>query len=457
MRRAQLLLSDAAVHLPGGEVVEGWLSVVDGLVDAVGETGAPAADHVADCAGKWVLPGVVDIHVHFRDPGFVHKEDFSTGSAAAAAGGVTTVVDMPNTEGSVVTAADVRRKLAALAGRSHVDYGLYAMVADAAEDVEELCATGIAGLKWMFGREAPDRPDARPVTRVAVRDTLAEAARAGLLVGVHAEDAVWHADLERSLREQGRTDARAHGDARPPLVEALAIAQAATLAADVGCRMHIHHLSSAHGLATATAMREQLDVQLTVEVCPHHLFLTEGDLERLGTRGRVNPPLRDEQDVAALWEGIVTGRVDCVASDHAPHAPAEKETESVWDAQSGLIGVETLLPLLLAAVQAGRLSPGALTRLTAETPAALVGLDHRKGALLPGRDADVVVVDPADVTTVASATLHSKHPDSPFDGRRCGRIDSVYLRGARVAHRGVVDDARRGVHVPSRHGTGGRP
>jgi dihydroorotase (multifunctional complex type) len=363
---------------------------------------------------------------------------------------VTTVIDMPNTGGGVVTPVDVAAKLAILEGRSHVDYGLYAQLADSAEHIADLCAAGIAGLKWMFGHEAP--PSAGPVTLAAIRDTLARAGEAGLLVGVHAEDAAWHADLERRLREEGRTDVRAHGEARAPFVEALAIAQAATLTAEAGCRLHVHHLSSAMGLATATALRPARDAPLTVEVCPHHLLLTEDDLDRLGTSGRVNPPLRHAEDVAALWDGIAARTVDCIGSDHAPHAPSEKHTDTVWDAKSGLIGVETLLPLLLHEELGDRLSTTQLTRLTAETPAMLVALDHRKGALTPGHDADIVVVDPEGETVISSARLHSKHPETVFEGRRCrGSIDSVFLRGVAVARGGAVWSKRRGAHVRSRH------
>jgi len=450
--KVDLVLADAAVHLPGGEVTEGWLSVIDGVVDAVGSGSVPQAGAVVDCQGKWVLPGAVDIHVHFRDPGFVEKEDFSTGSAAAAAGGVTTVIDMPNTEGSVVTGEDLVRKLRVLDGRSHVDYGLYALLTDSAAHVDDLRALGVAGLKWMFGHEAPARPSARPVTRTSIRDALSKAAAAGLLVGVHAEDPVWHADLEGCLRAQGRTDVRAHGEARPPFIEALAIAQAAIVGQETGARLHIHHLSSAKGLEMVTAMRAALDVSLTVEVCPHHLFLTQDDLDRLGTRGKVNPPLRDQCDVDALWGGIAAGTIDCVASDHAPHTPAEKVTDSVWKTQSGLLGVETLFPLLFDEVRGGRLSTGQFTRLTAETPARLVGLDHRKGALSPGHDADIVVVDPDASTVVSAAALHSKHPDTPFEGRQWrGAIDAVYVRGRPVVQTGQVQSPPLGVYVPSQH------
>lgn len=445
------MLRDAVLHLPGGDRLEGWMSVSDGHVDDVGTSAPPAADTEVDCNGRWVLPGLVDIHVHLRDPGFTHKEDFTSGSAAAAAGGVTTVIDMPNTGSLVVSPDDLREKLALVEGRSYVDFGLYALLVDSAPFVEELASLGVAGLKWLMGYASVDGRPSQPSSRLQIREALRRAADADLLVGVHAEDLGWISELGSELRAQGRTDARAHGDSRPAFVEAVAISEAAILASEWGARLHVHHLSSSLGLRVLGAMREATGGRLTAETCPHYLVLDERDLESLGTRGRVNPPLRTAEDVDALWKGLVGGQVDCVASDHAPHALEEKETGSIWDAQSGLIGVETTFPLLFSEVRAGRLPVRRFVEATAERPAELVGLGDRKGKLQPGYDADFIIVDPDVPTRIDSASLHSKHPRTVFEGREGrGRLDAVFLRGERIVDRSVVDSRRRGVHIPSR-------
>jgi dihydroorotase (multifunctional complex type) len=452
MSGAQLVLTNARLCLPHGEMVDGWLATRGDRIESIGEGRAPAAESVVDCHGKWILPGLVDIHVHFRDPGFTHKEDFESGSAAAVSGGVTTVVDMPNTGGLVISGNDVTRKLRAIDGRSYVDFGLYALLADSGPHISDLCELGVAGLKWMFGAEPMRGGSSDRATRLRLRDSLQRAGMVGMLVGVHAEDAAWLSDLRTDLEAKGRTDLAAHGEARPPFTEALAIAQAAILCQEFGCRLHVHHLSSRTGLSTLTAMRQKGEAAISAEVCPHHLFLTGADLARLGALGKVNPPLRTQDDVRALWEGVQNGSIDCVASDHAPHSDEEKRTDNVWRAESGIIGVETLFSLLFHEVRVGRLSIGRFTSLTAEEPAALVGLERRKGALLPGLDADLVVVDPEGTTTIASEALHSKHPRTPFEGlERKGSIDSVYVRGRAAVEAGSLHLVPHGKHVPSEY------
>lgn len=454
---ADLLLADPVIALPGGEMMEGWLSVRGGRIDDIGTGTAPAARRVRDCGGAWILPGLVDIHVHFRDPGFTHKEDFCTGSASAAAGGVTTVVDMPNNDPLVVTPADVRNKLAALAGRSHVDFGLFALLHDSSCYVAEMAELGVAGFKWMMGYSTLNGLPGQPSSRRELRDALRRAGEAGLLVGVHAEDPGWLEELGEEVRVSGRDDGHAHGASRPPFVEALAVADAVILASEWACRLHIHHLSSAKGLGVLAALKRSLAVTVTAEACPHHLLLTEDSMGRLGTRARVNPPLRRQSDVDALWQALLDGTIQCIASDHAPHAPTEKSSPVVWDVSSGLIGVETTFSLMFDQVLAGRLPISRFVEATAELPARIVGLGHCKGALRPGYDADLLVVDPRRSTSIRSSALHSKNPDSVYDGLEVrGALASVYLRGEEVADNGRVAGERRGRYTPSKpmHDTG---
>jgi allantoinase len=453
MTRADLLLTDALIHLPSARA-EGWISVRDGMIDDIGTTApAPPARVVQDCGGRWVMPGLVDVHVHFRDPGATEKEDFVSGSAAAAAGGVTTVIDMPNTGALVLSPEDVRTKLAAIAGRSNVDYGLHALLADSAPYARELAEMGVAGLKWLMGYEEIDGRPAQPSSRRALRDALRASADAGLLVGVHAEDAGWIGELSNEIRNAGNVEPVAHGRSRPPFVEAVAVAEAAILAAEWGVRLHVHHLSSALGLRVLDALRAATGRPFTAETCPHYLTLTEDDLKRLGTAGKVNPPLRTSDDGAALWDGLVDGRIECVASDHAPHTPEQKSKRSIWEALSGLIGVETLFTVLFTQVRRGRISVERFIDAAAAAPARLVGLAHRKGVLEPGFDADLLIVDADAKATIDPRSLHSRHRQSVFAGSEAiGRIDSVFLRGQRIVQQGRPEGPPRGMHVPSRNG-----
>lgn len=424
------LFTEARVYLTGGDLVEGWLAVKNGRVESVGTCVPPPARTQVACNGRLVLPGLVDIHIHFRDPGNTHKEDFLTGSASAALGGVTTIVDMPNTEGLVITPADVEYKLGRIEGRSYVDYGLYALLADSAPYLADLRTLGIAGLKWLMGYHALEGKPVRPTSNVTLRDVLQRAAELGVQVGVHAESYPWIDDLRSELQRQGRIDALAHCDSRPPFVEALGVAEACILGAEFGCRMHIHHLSSGQGLRTTVALRERLGTRVTVETCPQYLFLTDQDVRAQGSRTRVNPPIRTQADVEALWAGILAYEVDCVATDHAPHTVEEKEVEDIWKGESGLLGVQTLFPMLFHEVCTGRLSLRRFVELTSERPAAIVGMAARKGSLLPGFDADLVIVDPEQTIGISAASLRSKHPITVYEGReRRGAIAAVYLRG----------------------------
>lgn len=447
-----LVLADARIQLDGRDSVEGWLAVKDGLVHSIGSASAPEAKRTVDCRGSWVLPGLVDIHVHFRDPGFTYKEDFLSGSLAAAHGGVTTVVDMPNTGGLVAGPKDLRQKLQHLKGRSHVDFGLYSLLVDSAPDVDELCELGVAGFKWLIGYpELHGRP-AQPSTRIGLRDALQKAGEADVLVGVHAEDAGWIKALTEHLVARGRSDPRAHGDSRPPFVEALAIAEAVILGSEVGCRIHIHHLSSKLGLDVITSLRQGIGSTVTTETGPQYLYLTEANLDVLGTRGKVNPPLRRQLDVDAMWAGILSGDIQCIASDHAPHSDQEKGGPSIWDTTSGLIGVETIFPMLFHEVVNGRLSAARFVELTAEAPSKIVRLEHRKGTLLPGGDADIVIADPSGHTSISSRGLHSKYPKTPFEGvDRDGAIRSVFLRGREIVGAARPAEDPLGSYVASQY------
>jgi len=370
---------------------------------------------VREADGRLLLPGAVDVHVHFREPGFAHKETWTTGSRAAAAGGVTTVVDQPNTDPPTVDGAAFDEK-AALAEESLVDFGINGGVtADWAAD--ELLDRPLFALGEVF---LADSTGDMGIEGHLFREALAAAADAGVVTTVHAEDADRFGSDARE-----REDADAWSAYRTPEAEVAAVEQAVAAAADVdGARLHVAHTSTPEGVRLAD------DAGATCEVTPHHLFLSRADLDELGTFGRMNPPLRSPARREDLFDLLADGTVDVVATDHAPHTAAEKDT-SVWDAPSGVPGVETMRPLLLAAAREGRLSYERVRDVTAATPADVFDLPA-KGRVEPGRDADLVLLDPDATREVRGAELHSKAGWTPFEGRTGVFPELTLVRGSVV-------------------------
>lgn len=434
---AGTLFRGGTAVLPGGPVAADVL-VADGVISVVGEPGTLIAAEVVDVRGRLLLPGAIDVHVHFRQPGFEHKEDFATGSSAAACGGVTTVCDMPNTHPPVTTAERFRAKRDLVTGSSHVDFGLWAGGTDLHE-LEQMAALGAIGVKVYMNRShRADDPYADELS-MPDDDTLRALFRAcagwELPVAVHVADHEQEMLVRARLRVTSTSDARLvcrsyRGDGVLDGLERVLAAAAGT-----GCRVHIAHAS----LAPVAAI-ERIDAarrsgaRVTAECGPPALL--EDELDRLGVLG---VPFAFTADEAAFyWAALADGRIDLVATDHAPHTLQDKAIgeQDVWDAPPGYPGVETSLPLMVDAVQAGRLTWSRLVELTSAAPARLCGLTG-KGVIAPGADADLVVVDPAATTTVDAARLHSKAGWSPFDGRRlAGAVVATYLRGREVARDG---------------------
>lgn len=430
------------------------IGVQAGRVTAVGGKLAAGKQDV-DATGLLVLPGLIDVHVHFREPGMESKEDFGTGSRAAAVGGVTTVVDMPNTIPPVATAEGFRQKLAMVTPKAHVDFGLYGMLGQSnAGEIGAMAEAGAMGLKLFMGQTTGDNPCPDDG---AIYAGLRAAAEAGLVVGAYAENNPLLQQFGRELRAAGRRDPRAHLDSRPDLVEVEAVTRIVTLAAATGTQMHIHHLSSAAGLARVRLLRS-LGYQVSAEVLVGHLSLNDEAYDKHGNLVKLNPPIRPQADVEALWDGVRRGDVDIIATDHAPHTAAEQAETDVWCAHGGWIGVETMLPLLLTHAAAGRLSVTDIVRLCSYSPARRWGIDDRKGHLGIGADADLVLVDESQPGQISAARLHSKHPVTPYDGwPTVGAVLATYLRGTLVAQAGGPVGPPSGARVRPRRMPPGAP
>ncbi|MGH2345430.1 MAG: dihydroorotase [Chloroflexota bacterium] len=430
-----LLIHHARIVTPSG-MIEGALLVNDGRIAAVLSEGRlPEARETVDAGGNYLLPGVVDIHVHFREPGQEYKATYASESAAAAVGGVTTICDMPNNgTRAVVTAERVRAKATAAAASALVDFGIYAyLTVGPRETARDLQEAGIMGLKWdmsLAGTEPapgawlPNPDQALPAFQAA--------AALGLTIGIHAEDRPSVARAVAALRAEGREDAAAHLASRPAEVEAIALRQAFDLVRASGARLHVHHLSSARGLELVRAAKRE-GLPVTAETIPPFLFLDSRDYARLGTVMKIYPAVKEPADREALWEGLLDGSIDCVATDHAPHTLEEK-SKGIWEAAAGAIGVQTSLTLLLTETTRGRLSLGRCTELLSANPARIHGLYPRKGALVPGADADLVLVDLDQRAVLRNEDMLTPNHLTPFHGWEVRGVPyRTWLRGQLTA------------------------
>jgi dihydroorotase len=355
-----------------------------------------------------MLPGVIDIHAHFREPGATYKEDWESGSKAAAHGGVTLVFDMPNTMPPTTTLQRVEEKKKIADSKCVIDYRICGGVRKG--NIHELA--GMAPAVGAFGEIFMCESFGElQISKAELFDAYREIAKTGKVAITHAEDADINEYFKERLKKRG--DPTIHLEARPPLSEAVAVATSLYLAKDAGVKLHLTHLSTKESLMLVRGMKRRMDV--TCDVTPHHLFLTEENMKELGNFGKMNPPLRSREDQDALWKGIARGVVDIVASDHAPHTKEEKK-KPYWEVPAGVPGIETMLPLMLTAVRRRWISLYQLTKVLCINPAKRMGLYPQKGVLAQGSDADLVVVDLNKKQEIRAKNLHSKCGWTPFEG-----------------------------------------
>ena len=431
-------------------VIEASIAIRGGTIVAVGDADAmPEAKETFDATGLNILPGAIDVHVHFRDPGYTHKEDFESGTAAAAFGGVTTVFDMPNTIPTVADGETLKAKHAIASSKAHVDYGLYAVLGeDTIDKVPELIEAGIVGFKCYMGNTFGRIPT--PSTG-AMLEAFEVVAPTGKRISLHAETNSVMERRQKRLTESGRADPLAHLASRPAMVAVEAVARAAILAEWTGARIHILHISSAAELGPLRDAKAR-GVDITGETCPHYLMLGEADYARCRGIIRVNPPVRESVNNEPLWAGLLDGTIDMIATDHAPHTPEEKTRADIWSVDCGFPGVETQMPLMLTEVAAGRYDVRDYVRWSAANPAKVWGLYPKKGAILPGADADLAFVDLDHAWTLRDADLQSRSKISPWDGRQVvGLPRHTMVRGRFVMKdRALVADTKghgRSVHT----------
>src|SRR6266576_930506 len=317
---ADLVISGATV-VTDATSFDAGVAIKDGQILAIGEKRAmPTARETFDATGLHLLPGAIDVHVHFREPGYTHKEDWQTGTAAAAMGGVTTVFEMPNVDPPTATPEALALKQEA-AKKAHVDYGLYGLLAeDNIDQLEALIDGGVAGFKCFMGNTFGNLPSPSTGAMLEGFEIIAER---GLRIALHAETASIIARREKRLQSTGRTDPLAHLASRPAVVAIEAVSRAAVLAEWTGARIHILHISSAVELRPLREAKAR-GVDVTGETGPHYLMLSAYDYAKNGGMIRVNPPVREARNQQPLWDAIADGTIDMIATDHAPHIPAEK-------------------------------------------------------------------------------------------------------------------------------------
>ena len=439
-----LVVRGLRVALPQG-VGPAAVAVSDGRVAAVLPLDAELDAAASLDAGKAVvLPGLVDTHVHVNDPGRAEWEGWDTATRAAAAGGVTTIVDMPlNSVPATTTVVALEAKLRAAESRAHVDYGLWGgVVPGNAAELDPLVDAGALGFKAFLVDSGVD--EFAHVGESDLAAAMAILTRRGVPLLVHAEDA---AELDPAALARAPARHASWLSSRPPASEARAIERVARLSGATGARAHVVHVSSREGVEAIAAARAA-GVPITGETCPHYLVLDGASVPDGATLFKCAPPIRTGEHRERLWSALAEGTLDLVVSDHSPCPPAMKAGDfaTAW---GGIASLELGLSAIWTQARARGYDIEDVARWMAAAPARLAGLDGRKGAIAPGLDADLVLWDPDAERVVRSEELHQRHPLTPYAGLRlAGRVLTTILRGRVIYHEGAFPESGAGQWLP---------
>ena len=406
------------------------IAIDNGKITKVGKIiDAKDIDEVINAKNALVLPGAIDVHVHFRDPGMTKKEDWYTGSCAAAAGGVTTVIDHPNTIPPTIDPDSFKKKQKE-AKKSIIDYGINAGVTHNLKHLKPLWELGATAFGEIFMAESTG---ALNVNDRTLEEALGIIGTLGAVACIHAEDEETRKRFVHALK--GASQPESHSKSRPPLSEKIAVEKAIKMAGNT--KLHFCHISAGESLESIREAKTNNN-NITCEVAPHHLFLSTKDYKRLGTLGKMNPPLRDYQSQQRLWEGLNDGTIDIIASDHAPHLETEKMTD-IWSAPAGVPGVETMMPIMLLAVKRNLITLKRLLEVACTKPAQIFGLP--KGMIAQGYDADLVIT--GEPAVIRKEKMHSKAGWTPYNGMQGIFPKMTISRGEIVAEDGEITAKRR--------------
>lgn len=452
-----ILISNGQVVTPNG-IEQVTVAVRAGKIAALLAPDQPAsAPSVIDARGVYVLPGAIDIHFHCRAPAYPERGDFATETRAAVAGGVTTIFEMPISKPCCATGDIFRMRKALAAEQAYANYGLYAApgLLDA-DEIADMVNEGAIGFKIFMTSAPAGRDDEFEGLCLPYTPELYQAlklvAETGLVCAVHAENdqlLEWHT---AQLKAAGRNDTYAHYESRPPHVEALAVATLLTLNESIGAQLHIAHVSGREPLEVIRRF-QATGARVTGETCPHYLLFTEEDFARVGAYAKINPPLRRADDVAALWEAVRDGSLMAITTDHSPFTVEEKERArtDLWRTPPGSPGVQELLYMALDAALKGKLSIEQAVKLISTNGAQRFGVYPQKGAIMVGADADLVLYDANQTTTITQDMLMSKSKasDKLYEGMTFqGRVLRTLVNGKTMFVDGeVVGSAGDGAFV----------
>jgi len=421
------------------------VAVDDGEIVAVGrDDQLPEADGAIDAEGNYLTSGVIDCHIHNRSPGLEYKEDWETATRAAAAGGVTTVNGMPNTDPVIDKPEHIDTKAELGEENALVDFQFYAVItSDNYDQIHALDEAGVVGYKVFLGTTIGAIP---PPTDGELLEAMGQVAETGKRLGFHEENDQILSHLAETFQAEGKNDPIYHSWSRPPITEREAISRTILFAEEMGARIHMFHLSCGSG-AQIVREAKQDDVDVTAETMPHYLWFTEDVMRERGNVARIQPPIRDQEEQDLLWEEVLDedGGIDCIATDHSPHTDEEKGMDdpfgNTWEAISGFVGLETEVPAMLTFVNDGRLSLEQWVDMHSRRPAEIWGMYPEKGSLQVGTDADFTIFDlDREWTLEDRHTLHSKNTVTPFEGESfTGKVTKTIVRGD------VVFDEEEGV------------
>jgi len=433
-------MSKSDLYITGGRVyIDGTLQNVTlgiengEIAEIVDDASVPSTAEVHELHGEYVIPGLVDGHVHFREPGYEQKEGVKTGTAAAAAGGITTVVEMPNTTPPVLTTQDLDAKRTLFKQKSHVDYALFGAVTEenvGTGDIGEMADAGVTAFKtFMATSFGPLLMD----DKGALFRAFEEVADTGLPIYIHTEDQEYLDEFRDHANNLSGMDAFL--SSRPPIAETTAIADVIEIVRETGAKTVIPHITTSEGVELVTRARDD-GLPIQAEITPYHLAIDQTQLADIGAVGIGTPPVRGTENKRRLGAALESGEIQLIGSDHAPHTLKEKRRAPL-EVAPGMPQLETALPVLLDAVFEGQLSLSRVIEAYATTPAKRHGLFPKKGTIRIGSDADLVIVDPERETKIDSAEFESAASYSPFDGWTLPNFPvSVYQRGELIAREG---------------------
>lgn len=439
---ADLVVKDCTIVLPEGRFGPGMgVAVNDGSIVALGRTAQlPEAESVIDADGNLLVPGIIDCHIHNREPGYEYKEDWETATRAAAAGGVTSVVAMPNTDPILDRPEHVDLMFERGSEKALVDFQAYAVVtSDNYDTIPELDDTGVFGFKVFLGTTFGAIP---APTDGELHEAMEAIAETGKRLGFHEENDEIIQHYQTKYQREGETAPIFHSRSRPVIAEREAVSRTIRFAGSTGAKIHMFHLSSGSAAEEVAAGKDR-GVDVTAETCPQYLWFTEDVMYEKGNVARIQPPIRDADEQERLWEiGVHDGAVDCIATDHSPHTDSETGVDdpfgNTWEATSGFVGLESEVPAMLTFVDQGRITLEEWVYMHSVRPAQVWGIYPQKGSLGIGTDADFTIVDPEEEWTLDRTNLHSKSTGTPWDGEEfTGRAVVTVVRGE-VAYDGEV-------------------